>query len=130
LDRGVALETDVPLGTPAVMADELRVRYVFENLLSNALKYTPAGGKVSVSAQSEETMVRFIVEDTGSGIPEEYLPHIFEKFFSVPQQEHRSDTGLGLAIAKEIVEAHCGQIDVESQAGKGARFSFTLPAVA
>ncbi len=129
LDRGVALEIDVPLDTPPVMADELRVRYVFENLLSNALKYTPAGGKVSVSAQSEETMVRFIVEDTGSGIPEEYLPHIFEKFFTVPQQEHRSDTGLGLAIAREIVEAHCGQIDVESQVGKGARFSFTLQAV-
>jgi two-component system, NtrC family, sensor histidine kinase KinB len=130
LDRGVDLETDVPLGTPAVMADELRVRYVFENLLSNALKYTPAGGKVSVSVQPEETVVRFIVEDTGSGIPEEYLPHIFEKFFTAPQQEHRSDTGLGLAIAKEIVEAHCGQIDVESRPGKGARFSFTLPAVA
>jgi two-component system, NtrC family, sensor histidine kinase KinB len=130
LDRGVALEIDVPLGTPAVMADELRVRYVFENLLSNALKYTPAGGKVSVAARSEESVVRFIVEDTGSGIPEEYLPHIFEKFFSVPQQEHRSDTGLGLAIAREIVEAHCGQIDVESRPGKGSRFSFTLQAVA
>jgi two-component system, NtrC family, sensor histidine kinase KinB len=85
---------------------------------------------VSVSARSEENVVRFIVEDTGSGIPEEYLPHIFEKFFTVPQQEHRSDTGLGLAIAREIVEAHCGLIDVESQVGKGARFSFTLPAVA
>jgi len=129
LDRGVALEIDVPLDTPSVMADELRVRYVFENLLSNALKYTPAGGKVSVAARAEESVVRFIVEDTGSGIPEEYLPHIFEKFFSVPQQEHRSDTGLGLAIARKIVEAHCGQIDVESQVGKGARFSFTLQAV-
>jgi signal transduction histidine kinase len=111
------------------MADELRLRYVFDNLLSNALKYTSAGGQVSVTAQSEERVVRFIVADTGSGIPEEYLPHIFEKFFRVPEQEHRSDTGLGLAIAKEIVEAHGGQIDVESQPGKGARFSFTLQAV-
>ncbi len=126
LDRGVALEIDVPLETPSVMADELRIRYVFENLLSNALKYTPAGGKVSISARSEENVVRFAVEDTGLGIPDEYLPHIFEKFFSVPQQENRSDTGLGLAIAREIVEAHCGQIDVTSQVGKGSRFSFTL----
>ena len=129
MDRGVALVVDVPLGTPAVMADELRLRYVFENLLSNALKYTPAGGQVSVIAQSEEHVVRFIIEDTGSGIPEEYLPHIFEKFFRVPEQEHRSDTGLGLAIAREIVEAHGGHIDVASQVGKGARFSFTLQAV-
>jgi two-component system, NtrC family, sensor histidine kinase KinB len=129
MDRGVALEIDVPLETPSVMADELRIRYVFENLLSNALKYTPAGGKVSVAARSEEGVVRFIVEDTGSGIPEEFLPHIFEKFFSVPKGEQRSDTGLGLAIAREIVETHGGQIDVSSQTGKGARFSFTLQAV-
>jgi two-component system, NtrC family, sensor histidine kinase KinB len=129
MDRGVALVIDVPLGTPAVMADELRLRYVFENLLSNALKHTSAGGKVSIIAQSEERVVRFIVEDTGSGIPGEYQPHIFEKFFSVPEQERRGDTGLGLAIAKEIVEAHGGQIDVTSQVGKGSRFSFTLQAV-
>ncbi len=129
MDRGVALVVDVPLGTPSVMADELRVRYVFENLLSNALKHTSAGGQVSVAAQSEEAVVRFVVEDTGSGIPEEYLPHIFEKFFRVPEQEHRSDTGLGLAIAREIVEAHGGHIDVASHVGKGARFSFTLQAV-
>lgn len=129
MDRGVALVIDVPPGTPPVMADELRLRYVFENLLSNALKYTSAGGQVVVTAQSEERFVRFIVEDTGSGIPEEYLPHIFEKFFRAPKQEHRSDTGLGLAIAREIVEAHGGHIDVVSQVGKGARFSFTLQAV-
>lgn len=70
MDRGVALEIDVPLDTPPVMADELRVRYVFENLLSNALKYTSAGGKVSVVTRSEESVVHFIVEGTGSGIPE------------------------------------------------------------
>ena len=129
LDHGVILDIDVQLGTPPVMADELRIRYVFENLLSNALKHTSAGGRVSITAQSEESTVRFTVEDSGSGIPEEYLPHIFEKFFCVPEQDRRCDTGLGLAIAKEIVENHGGLIDVSSQMGKGTRFSFTLKAV-
>jgi histidine kinase len=130
LDRGVMLAVDVPLGTPDVLADELRIHYVFENLLTNSLKHTPAGGQVKITAQSEVNWVRFIVSDTGAGIPEEYLPHIFEKFFCVPEKEHRCDTGLGLAIAREIVEAHGGRIDVSSEVGKGARFSFTLQAVA
>jgi signal transduction histidine kinase len=73
-------------------------------------------------------MVRFTVEDNGAGIPEEYLPHIFEKFFRVPGQEKESDAGLGLAIVKEIVVAHGGAIDVVSKVGKGTRFSFTLKA--
>ena len=73
-------------------------------------------------------MVRFCVEDAGSGIPTEYLPHIFEKFFRVPGQEQQRDSGLGLAIVKEIIEAHGGNIEVTSEPGKGARFVFTLRA--
>lgn len=130
VDRGVMLAVDVPLAVPDVLADELRIHYVLENLLTNSLKHTLAGGQVAITVQPEPAWVRFIVADTGAGIPAEYLPHVFEKFFSVPDQGQRCDTGLGLAIAKEIVEAHGGQIDAVSQAGKGARFSFTLQAVA
>jgi len=71
-------------------------------------------------------MVSFTVEDTGTGIPEEYLQHVFDKFFRVPGQEQRSDTGLGLAIAREIIEAHGGRISVKSQLGRGTQFKFTL----
>ena len=74
-------------------------------------------------------MVYFTVEDTGSGIPEAYLPHVFEKFFRVPGHEQYSDTGLGLTIARDIVEAHGGKITVASQVGIGTRFSFSLQAV-
>jgi PAS domain S-box-containing protein len=129
MDRGVMLVVDVPLGTPDVLADELRIHYVFENMLTNSLKHTPAGGQVKITAVSDPDWVRFSVADTGAGIPEEYLPHVFEKFFCVPEKEHRCDTGLGLAIAKEIVEAHGGRIDVASDVGKGTQFSFTLQAV-
>lgn len=130
LDKGIALEIQIPQDVPPVMADELRIQYVFSNLLSNALKNTSAGDSVGIAAASEGHMVRFTVEDTGTGIPDEYLPHIFEKFFRVPGKEHRSDTGLGLAIAKEIIEAHGGRISVESKVGQGTKFMFTLRGVA
>ena len=126
LDKGIALRIDVPQDVAPVMADELRIQYVFSNLLSNALKHTAAGGSVSVTAESEGRMVCFAVEDSGTGIPEEYLSHIFEKFFRVPGKEQRSDTGLGLAIAKEIIEAHGGRISVYSKVGQGTKFMFTL----
>ena len=128
LDRGITLAIDVPADVPPVLADTVRLQSVFGNLLNNALKHTSAGGTVSVTAHSEGDMVRFAVEDNGAGIPEEYLPHIFEKFFRVPGQEKESDAGLGLAIVKEIVVAHGGAIDVMSKVGKGTRFSFTLKA--
>ena len=128
LDRGITLAIDVAANVPPVLADTVRLQSVFGNLLNNALKHTSAGGTVSVTAQSEGDMVRFAVEDNGAGIPEEYLPHIFEKFFRVPGQERESESGLGLAIVKEIVVAHGGTIDVMSKVGKGTRFSFTLRA--
>lgn len=130
LNKGIALKIEIPQDVPPVMADELRIQYVFSNLLSNALKHTSAGGGVSITAVPEGHMVRFTVEDTGTGIPDEYLPHIFEKFFRVPGKEQRSDTGLGLAIAKEIIEAHGGRISVESKVEEGTKFMFTLRSVA
>jgi signal transduction histidine kinase/HAMP domain-containing protein len=127
-DRGITLAIDVDADVPAVFVDTLRVQSVFVNLLNNALRHTSAGGKVSVSARSEADMVLFVVEDDGAGIPEEYLPHIFDKFFRVPGQEKESDSGLGLAIVKEIVVAHGGRVEVQSELGKGSRFTFTLKA--
>ena len=125
-DKGLELEVDVPMETPAVLADPARIGHVFSNLLNNALKFTPAGGRVRISAQPLDKYVRFIVEDTGIGIPPEYLGRVFERFYRVPRPNQPGGAGLGLAIAKEIVEAHGGAIAVESKVGQGSRFSFTL----
>jgi len=124
--RGVILETDLPGDLPPVWADEARIRYVFSNLLTNAVRYTGPGGRITVSARAEEEVVRFLVADTGIGIPREYLPHIFERFFRAPDQPPETGAGLGLAIAREIVEAHGGVITVDSREGDGTTFSFTL----
>jgi NtrC-family two-component system sensor histidine kinase KinB len=125
-DQGVTLDVELPNGLPEVWADTTRINHAFGNLLSNALKYTPAGGKVTVSARAEENGVKFSVADTGKGIPSQYLPRIFEQFFRVPDQGPQAGAGLGLAIVKEIVEAHGGTVSVDSVEGKGSTFSFTL----
>ncbi len=126
-DHGIALTLEVPSEAPAVLADPQRLPLVFDNLLSNALKYTPRGGMVRVSARTTEGMVQFLVEDTGIGIAPEYLPRLFEKFFRVPGQD-QVDSGLGLTIAKEIVVAHGGRIEVASEPKKGTKFTFTVRA--
>jgi two-component system, NtrC family, sensor histidine kinase KinB len=128
LDRKITLNINVAADVPRVLIDPVRFQLVFDNLLSNALKYTPSGGQVRITAQAEDGTVRFAVADTGVGIAPEHLPRVFEKFFRVPGQEH-IDSGLGLTIAKEIVEAHGGAIEVASQPGQGTKFSFTAPAV-
>jgi signal transduction histidine kinase len=125
-DRGIELEMDVPVDTPPVLADPARIDHVFSNLLTNSLKFTAPGGRVRVSAQTEAEFVRFVVADTGIGIPAEFLGRIFERFFRVPRENQPGGAGLGLAIAKEIVEAHGGHIAVQSQEGQGSRFSFSL----
>lgn len=127
-DHGITLNIKVAPDVPRVLADPSRLQLVFDNLLSNALKYTPIGGEVTIKAQLDDSMVRFSVEDTGIGIAPEFLPRIFEKFFRVPGQEQIS-SGLGLTIAKETVEAHGGAIEVASQPGKWTKFTFTVKAV-
>ncbi len=127
VDQGVELKMESPGEAPPVLADPTRIGPVFDNLLQNALKYTPRGGQVRLSARADGGLVRFSVEDTGKGIDPEYLPRIFEKFFRVPGQEP-ADSGLGLSIAKEFVEAQGGSIEVTSEVGKGTRFTFTLKA--
>lgn len=125
-DQGVTLAIDVRGSLAGVWVDRSRAGYIFGNLLSNALQHTPPGGRITVSAKEEEEVVRFSVSDTGGGIPGQYLPRIFEPFFRVPGRKNETGAGLGLAIAKEIVEAHGGAVGVESQEGKGSIFTFTL----
>ncbi|MGD0463626.1 MAG: ATP-binding protein [Tepidisphaeraceae bacterium] len=125
-DHCLTLEVDVPVDTPPVMADPARIGHVFSNLLVNAMKYTSPGGRVRISAEPFDKVVRFTVEDTGIGIPPQHIGRIFERFYRVPRENQPSGAGLGLAIAKEIVDAHGGTISVDSQPDKGSRFSFTL----
>ena len=127
-EQGVRLVvTPLPVDEE-VLADPERVALVLSNLVSNALHHTPAGGQITLRAQPTNGWVRFEVSDTGAGIPPEYQPHLFEKFFRVPGAS-ADGAGLGLFIAKEIVEGHGGEIGVNSEAGRGSTFWFTLPRV-
>ena len=125
-DRNVMLGTELQDDLPEVWADTARMSHVFANLLSNALRYTPPGGKVTVLGKADEEWVQFSVADSGKGIPSQYLARIFEQFFRVPDQGAETGAGLGLAIVKEIVEAHGGTVKVESRLGEGSTFIFTL----
>jgi signal transduction histidine kinase len=123
---GVELETDLAQGLPSIRADRDRLLQVFENLLGNALKYTPAGGTIVVGVAPREQDVLFRVADTGRGIATESLPRIFDRFWQAKRPARRG-AGLGLPICKGIVESHGGHIWVESTEGQGATFYFTMP---
>jgi signal transduction histidine kinase len=112
--------------------DQDRVSEVLDNLLSNAFKFTPAGGTVELRVEMAGPSVRFLVRDSGAGIPGAQLPHLFRRFYQADNQEKASakGTGLGLAIAKEIVEAHGGTITCESTVGVGTTFTVIIPVVA
>jgi len=112
-----------------VVADAERVGVVLSNLVSNALRHTPAGGEVELEASRAGDRVRFEVRDTGEGIPREYLERIFERYFRVPGRR-AGGVGLGLYLVREIVQAHGGEVGVESEPGKGSTFWFTLPVAA
>ena len=122
----VALHNDVPESLPRVSADMARIGHVFANLLMNSLRYTPAGGSVRIAAQCRGNVIEFTVADTGCGIPQESIHRVFEKFFRVPGQPRGSGSGLGLSIARDIVEAHGGRIRIENQNRTGAVATFTL----
>jgi signal transduction histidine kinase len=137
-DRGVTLALDLPTELPEVMADRRRIAQVLGNLLTNALRYTPSGGRVTLSAAMSEGTVQVTVTDTGPGIPPKDLPFIFERFWRGEKSRSRTGggAGLGLAIAKHLVQAHGGEIGVESpsteglkmdEVGEGATFYFSLP---
>lgn len=125
--QGVAIHVDLPARLPLVRADGERIAQVLANLVGNALKYTGAGGTVTIDAHNGGPDVLVAVRDTGTGIPVEDAPHVFDQFWHARRTSHTRGTGLGLAIARGIVEAHHGRIWLESEVGKGSTFYFTLP---
>lgn len=127
-EKRLSLQVEVLPGLPDVLADPASIGFALTNLLTNALKFTPPGGEVRVGAEARAADVRFTVTDTGPGIPPEYADRIFDKFFRLPREKAQTGAGLGLTIAKEIVEAHHGTIAFAPGAKGGASFSFTLPA--
>ena len=133
LQRGITFGITASEQLPEVVTwDEDRINEVLGNLLSNAFKFTEAGGRVDLVVTSLEDTIYIEVRDTGVGIAPSQLPHIFDKFFQADNQ-HRAGakgTGLGLAISKEIVEAHGGSIAAESTVGQGTKFSIILPTFA
>ncbi len=132
---GLELTVTAPTDLPTVHADVAHVEQVLVNLIHNATKFTPPGGRITLSAAIAATRggtdgdsIIFTVRDTGIGIPAEELPRIFERFYRIDRARTKgSGTGLGLSIAKHIIEAHQGTIWAESQEGKGSSFIFTLP---
>lgn len=127
--KGISLFLDPGGKLPAVNIDSRRMAQVLYNLLDNAMAHTESGGAITISARREGKWVEVAVTDTGAGIPEEDLPYIFERFYRVDKSRARATggSGLGLTIAKGLVEAHGGEIKVRSEPGKGSRFSFTIP---
>ncbi|NUP14264.1 MAG: PAS domain S-box protein [Polyangiaceae bacterium] len=122
----ISLLADAENGLPPVFADRVRIFQVFSNLVGNAIKFTPGGGSIRVGGCRKGDYVRFWVADTGRGISQEDLPRVFEQFWQARRGD-RSSAGLGLSIAKGIVQAHRGSIWVESTLGAGSTFSFTIP---
>jgi signal transduction histidine kinase len=128
-DREIQIQTEIiPNPLPDLVGDSEKIKQVFMNLLTNAIKYNNDHGTVAIRAELLDEGVWVSVSDTGVGISEDNLPHIFEKFYRVTDTEgYTHGTGLGLAIAKRIVERHGGKMMVESKWGEGTTFSFTLP---
>jgi two-component system, OmpR family, phosphate regulon sensor histidine kinase PhoR len=126
--KGLRIHVSLPEAIPPVWGDGAQLGEVLQNLLDNALQYTPSGGQIDVSAESDGKGVTFTVADTGIGIPESELERIFERFYRVDAARSREagGTGLGLAIARHIVDAHSGRIWVESAVGLGSRFHFRI----
>jgi signal transduction histidine kinase len=127
--KGITLSTDLPKKLPQVKIDSYRINQVLLNLIDNAITHTPKGGMITITAAALDKWLEIAVEDTGHGIAAEDLPNVFERFYRVDKSRARATggVGLGLAIAKSLVEAHGGKIQVQSQEGKGSRFYFTLP---
>ncbi len=128
-DKGIEVKADVPANLPPALANADQVGQVLMNLLFNAVKFTPAGGSVWVRARFEAGSLAVVVEDTGVGIPRDDLVRVFERFYKSDKSRARTSggTGLGLPIARHIVEAHGGTIWADSEEGSGSTFTFTLP---
>ncbi len=123
----LSVKTELAPDLPAVRADAGRVKQVIINLAHNAIKFTPSQGSITISSRFDDKSVTVAVSDTGAGISRSDLPHIFERFYKTDRARSRGGTGMGLAIAKHVVEAHGGSIRAESREGKGTTLSFMLP---
>jgi len=125
-EKSISLDLQIEVGLPKVMADRERIQQTLSNLVGNAIKFSPEGSKIVVAARMEEDEVTVSVLDTGRGISAEHLPRVFDRYWQSSRTD-RQGAGLGLAIAKGIVEAHGGRIWVESSPAEGTTASFTLP---
>jgi signal transduction histidine kinase len=127
-DKGQSLTLDVPEGTSSIWADASKLRLVLSNLVSNAIKFTPEGGKIEIAARMDEDELTMSVRDTGIGVVAEEHDRLFDRFYQVGESLRREypGLGLGLSIVKELVELHQGKAWVESEVGKGSTFFFTV----
>lgn len=126
-DQGVDLVVNLPPGEVRYSAHKAKIQQVVGNLLENALKFTPRGGKVTLSAEEAPGGVRLVVEDTGCGIAEKDIPHVFQRFYRADSSRNLPGNGLGLALVHAIVTSYGGQVSCSSELGKGARFVVELP---
>jgi len=126
-DRKITMNVDVEKGLPKIMMDPERIEQVLDNLVSNALRYTPPGGKITLSAYQEGKGIALSVADNGEGIAADVLPHVFERFYRGDPARQGDESGLGLAIARSIIELHGGKISAMSDGiGKGSTFTIVL----
>ena len=127
--KNVELEVDLPGKLPELVVDKDKLTVALVNLLGNAAKYTPEGGRVRLHAEIMEDVMQIDVEDTGIGISVEEIPKVLEKFFcsSDPRVHEQTGSGLGLSLANEIVRLHGGKLIVHSELNKGSKFTMTLP---
>ncbi len=128
-NKGISLKLDLPAELPPTNIDSQRISQVLHNLLDNAIRHTLTGGEITVSAENITRHIEIAVSDNGEGISSEDLPHIFERFYRVDKSRAKATggNGLGLTIAKRLVEAHGGKMTVQSELGKGSRFAFSIP---
>ena len=130
LETNVQIRIDVPGDMPLMEADRDKVKQVLLNLMSNAIKYNRPNGSVIVTGNYTETELSIVIQDTGVGIPEESIPHLFEKFYRVREHEGKAQgTGLGLSICKQIIQGHNGRIEVKSKIGVGTSFTVYIPRI-
>ena len=124
---GLSITVTCPEDLPPILADPTRLEQVLVNLLHNAIKFTPAGGRIIAGAEQQEASIVFCIQDTGAGIPAGDIPRIFERFYKADRARSSGGTGLGLAIARHLVEAHGGRIWAESVEGQGSTFFLSIP---
>ncbi|MBE2220809.1 MAG: ATP-binding protein, partial [Anaerolineae bacterium] len=128
--QNILLKVEAEVDLPEIEVDPGRMEQVLGNLVSNALRFTPANGEIELTAvQPNPDHIQLIVKDNGAGIPPEVLPKVFDRFYKADEsrQAHEGESGLGLAIARSIVRMHNGIIEVASQQGEGTQFTITLP---